>query len=199
MGRCRGRQYDTAARQQAERHQTSGRNSHSHFVCECPTSARRAASKTIISDRPAARRCVKYFRPVRKTMSAQPSTNGETVVLEELRVSLGRFAAEDSYDVIDRYDEELIALIQIDRNGILGMKQNLVVITERHVFVMLDHSADRYDPTGNGGDLRRVGEGDSSTRLAFRFIFENQHARTDRFDVLQIFGLLGHVALDQDA
>ena len=48
------------------------------------------------------------------------------------------FAAENGHHVLDRYHKQLIVGFEIDRNRILGMKQNLVVLPQRNVIIVFN-------------------------------------------------------------
>jgi len=74
------------------------------------------------------------------------------------------------------------------------MKQNLVVLTQRHVVIIFDLSGDRNDAACNRGDLSRVGQRDPPLGLPLGFILADEYAGPDRLDLFKHFlANFGHV------
>jgi hypothetical protein len=74
------------------------------------------------------------------------------------------------------------------------MKNDLVVLSKRHVLVVLDLTADGNDSTGDSGDFGCVGERDPALGLPLGFILQNQDSGSYRLDCFErIF--LGHIDL----
>lgn len=100
-------------------------------------------------------------------------------------IVFGLVASKDGDNVIDWDDKQLIVVLQIDGNRILGMKQDLVVLSKRQFLVIFDDGADRHNSAGDRGDLRRIGKRDSAASFTLGFILSDQDTVTDRFDVLK--------------
>lgn len=98
---------------------------------------------------------------------------------------LARLAAEDGYDVFDWDDEQLIVGLEIDGDRVLGMEQDLVVLAERHVFVVFDLGRDGDDAAGDRGDFGLVGQGNAPLGLPLGLVLADQDASADRFHVFQ--------------
>ena len=81
----------------------------------------------------------------------------------------------------------MVVGLEIYRNGILGVKEDLVVLTERDIFVVFDLGRDRNDAAGNRWNLRGVGQRDAALGLTFWLILADQDAGPDRLDVLEDF------------
>src|SRR5262245_34947704 len=93
-----------------------------------------------------------------------------------------RFAAEDRDDVFDGDDKELIVGLEIDRNGVLGVEEDFVVLPERNVFVVFDLSRDGDDAASDRGYLGGVRQGDAALGLPLGLVLADQDASTDRLD-----------------
>ena len=79
----------------------------------------------------------------------------------------------------------MIVRIEVDRNRFFGVKQNLVILPQRYVFVMFDERRNGHDPARDRGDFGVIGQGDSSLGLTLRVIFSDDNAGPDRFDVFK--------------
>src|SRR5262245_23859639 len=75
------------------------------------------------------------------------------------------------------------------------MKQDLVVLSQREVFVVFDLGGNGDDSAGDRGNLGRVGQGDAPLGVSLGVVLANQHAGPDRLDVFEDFLTgLGHEA-----
>lgn len=102
------------------------------------------------------------------------------------------FGAEDGDDVFDWDHEELVIWFEVDRDGIFGVEENLVVLPQWHIFVVSDLAADGYYATGDRGDFGGVWQSDSAFGLAFGFVFPHEHSSPNGLDVLHWTAFLGH-------
>lgn len=94
----------------------------------------------------------------------------------------GGRAAEDGDDVFDRDHEQYVVGFEVDRNGVLGMEQDLVVLADREIDVPFDLGADLHHAAGDGRNLRLVGKNNAAARLMTAFVFPNQNPLSERFD-----------------
>jgi len=100
--------------------------------------------------------------------------------------------AEDRNDILDRYDEQLVIGFEINWDGVFGVEENLVVLSQRYVLIVSHLAANGNDSTGDRGDFGRVGKSDSTLGFSLGFVFEDEHARSDWFDVLERGVFLRH-------
>ena len=99
-----------------------------------------------------------------------------------------RFTANDGNDVLDGDDKQLVVGFEIDRNGVLRMKDDFVVLFQRQVIIVFDGRRNGHDPAGDGGDFSRIGQGNSAPGLPLRRIFPHQDPVADGLDEFENFG-----------
>src|SRR5438105_4084785 len=87
--------------------------------------------------------------------------------------------------VFDGHDEQVIVTFKVDRNGVLWIKQNLVVLLDGKVRVARYLSGDGHDPTGDGRDFNIVGKLDAAASLFFIRILADEHALAHRLNGFQ--------------
>jgi hypothetical protein len=46
--------------------------------------------------------------------------------------------AEDGHDIVDGHNEQLVIVLEFYRNGVLGMKQDFIVLPQRDIFIVFD-------------------------------------------------------------
>ena len=93
-----------------------------------------------------------------------------------------RLLAKHRDDVFDGNDVQLVVGFKVDGNGVFRVEDNLVVLSERHVLVVLDLPTDTDDSAGYRGDLRGIWQGDTPFGFPFGFVFEDQDSGPDRLD-----------------
>lgn len=99
-----------------------------------------------------------------------------------------RFAANHGNNVLDGDDKELVVGFEIDRNGVFWMEDDFVILLQRQVIVVFDGRRNGHDPAGDGGDLGRIGQGNSAPGLPLRRIFPHQDAVADGLHEFENFG-----------
>ncbi len=92
------------------------------------------------------------------------------------------FFAEDGDDIFDGDDEEAIVAFEIDRDGLLGVEEDLVVLADGIIGVVVDECGDGNDSACDGGDFDLVGEMDARLGLLFILIFADEDTVADGFD-----------------
>lgn len=97
-----------------------------------------------------------------------------------------RLAAEHRDDVFYGDDVELVVDLEVDGDCVFGVEKDFVVLFEGYVLIVFDLLADRNDSTGNRWNFGRVREGDTAPGLPFRFVFSDENAVSDRFDVVKV-------------
>lgn len=112
--------------------------------------------------------------------------------LDQALVFLWFVLAKDRDYIFHGHDKQLIVRLKIDRNRVLGVEEDFVILPQWHILVMGYLATDGNDSPGNGGYFGRVGKSDSTFRFPFGFVFEDEHARSDRFDVLERGVFLRH-------
>ena len=100
-----------------------------------------------------------------------------------------RLASKHGHNVLHRHNKKLIIRLKINRNRVLRVKQNFVVLPQRNVLVILDLSRNRHDPASNRGNFRRIGQGDAAFRFAFRARpYEPKHGLRSVPRIQRLFG-----------
>ena len=89
-----------------------------------------------------------HFANVFKPVSPTPMD------LNTILVFVRFVASKDGDDVLHRNDEQLVVVLEVNGNGVLRMKEDLVVLSKRQLFVVFHHRADRDDASR---DRRPVG------------------------------------------
>ena len=105
----------------------------------------------------------------------------------------GRFSTKDGDDIFDGDNKELVVGFEVDGDGVLGVKENLVVLPQRYIFVVFDLSRNSDDSARNRGNLGLIGKCDPALGLSFWFILANQDSSPDGFDVFEsLLSCFGH-------
>lgn len=98
----------------------------------------------------------------------------------------GRLAAEHRDHIFYGDHVELVVDFEVNGNCIFGVEKDFVVLFERYVLVVLDLRADRNDSSGDGWDFSSVWEGDTTAGLPLGFVFSDQNAVADWFDIVEV-------------
>lgn len=97
----------------------------------------------------------------------------------------GWFCPENRDDIFGRYDKQLVIGFKIHRDGIFGVEEDLVILTERNVGIVVNRSRNGNDSAGNGRDFSCIRERDAPFRFPFGFVFSNENTQSNRLDVIQ--------------
>lgn len=109
----------------------------------------------------------------------------------------GFFLAKNGNYIFDRNNKKLVVGLEVDRNGVLGMEEHLVILAKRDIFIMGDLATDGNDATCDGRYLSGVWQRNPTFGFAFGFILQYQDSRTDRFNVLERCLFFGHKAISE--
>src|SRR5207237_3673816 len=98
-----------------------------------------------------------------------------------LAVSVFRLigAAEDGQHPLDRHDEKLVVVLELDGNGLARVEEDLVVLADGLVVIVFDGLGDGDNPAGNDGDFVAVGQDDAGFGFAFVVVLANDDALAD--------------------
>lgn len=89
---------------------------------------------------------------------------------------------EHRHHVFDRDDEEAVVAFEVDRDGVLGVEEDSVVLIDGVVALGDDLGADGDDAAGEGWDLDLVWQVEAGLGLLLVLVFADEDAEADWFD-----------------
>ena len=108
----------------------------------------------------------------------------------DLGSGIGIFSfAEDGDDVFDGNNEEFVVALEIDRDSVLGVKEDAVVAFDWVFAFFFDESGDGDDSACDGGDFDFVGEVDTEFGLLFVVVLADEDALAQGLDDFEGWGL----------
>ena len=102
------------------------------------------------------------------------------VLLRRMKMIL--WFSKDSDYVFDLDHEQTIVPFEIDGNGVFGIEQHLVVLTQWYVRWVFDLGGNSYDSAGYRGNFYVVWQSDTAFGLFFVLVFANQDTFAYRLD-----------------